>query len=626
MAASNAIITLVASEDFIIGAQVMVHSLLETNSTHGFTIAVMVTNNISNDNKQLLLSSGFDQVIEIDEIPNPNSPSSVHVQNWIDVGFTKLRIWSLVQFDTALYIDADCVIVSDITHLFTDNPYKDVTFAAAPDVFPPDHFNAGVLLIKPNINTFNTLLREMPYIESYDGGDTGFLNRCSLFREWYSSNNQRLHFGYNAQRIMHWFTKQKPSYWTQIEHKLKIIHYSSSPKPWNIKPSKRLVDRVEIIWHKHLIALNQEMNANGNRKITLNAQNHIIYKTKATHAQPRYVFNKIKALKMSKGNIEFGRIYDGDCKDNAVEFEQRFVVDCTERLNAFLQNRSGSESNEQSSCILNGIPKIIHQIWLGPRAVPRQYKIWSASWRTLNPKWKHMLWTDESLNSFKWKSAVNKSLFEMAQNYGEKSDILRLEILYECGGVYVDYDFECIQTLDVIDGNSNISCFFGLSNTGLMEINNAIIGCKPQHEILRDIWKSIQVICSDDDETQTIVKTGPIQVTRCVMNHYSKYDDLLILPTQCFYPLPNNMRYLPIVDRFRYYDDATVGVHHWGVSWNHKHANHVTMNENKNRKQKEREKSKKCQMKTDENVNIIDSIMNTSDNIALQSKIMSFLQ
>lgn len=27
---------------------------------------------------------------------------------------------------------------------------RDVDFAAAPDVFPPDKFNAGVLLIKPS--------------------------------------------------------------------------------------------------------------------------------------------------------------------------------------------------------------------------------------------------------------------------------------------------------------------------------------------------------------------------------------------------------------------------------------------------------------------------------------------
>lgn len=42
----------------------------------------------------------------------------------------------------------------------------------------------------------------------------------------------RLPFGYNAQRTLHWMTaKRTPGYWEAVQP-LKIIHYSSSPKPW----------------------------------------------------------------------------------------------------------------------------------------------------------------------------------------------------------------------------------------------------------------------------------------------------------------------------------------------------------------------------------------------------------
>ena len=41
------------------------------------------------------------------------------------------------------YIDADCMIKANPEIIFD----RKVDFAAAPDVFPPDHFNAGVLLI-----------------------------------------------------------------------------------------------------------------------------------------------------------------------------------------------------------------------------------------------------------------------------------------------------------------------------------------------------------------------------------------------------------------------------------------------------------------------------------------------
>jgi glycogenin glucosyltransferase len=50
---------------------------------------------------------------------------------------------------------------------------KTGSFAAAPDVFPPDRFNAGVLIIKPNLEVFQKLKEATQSLTSYDGGDTG---------------------------------------------------------------------------------------------------------------------------------------------------------------------------------------------------------------------------------------------------------------------------------------------------------------------------------------------------------------------------------------------------------------------------------------------------------------------
>ena len=54
-------------------------------------------------------------------------------------------------------------------------------------MFPPDCFNAGVLLIKPDIEYFKELLSQIEKHDSYDGGDTGFLN--SILRDkWWNGN------------------------------------------------------------------------------------------------------------------------------------------------------------------------------------------------------------------------------------------------------------------------------------------------------------------------------------------------------------------------------------------------------------------------------------------------------
>ena len=65
----------------------------------------------------------------------------------------------------------------------------------------------------------------------------GFLN--AYFPDWYTmSPESRLSFGFNAQRTLFWFTHEKcPGYWNSIQP-LKIVHYSSSPKPWEVEMSQ----------------------------------------------------------------------------------------------------------------------------------------------------------------------------------------------------------------------------------------------------------------------------------------------------------------------------------------------------------------------------------------------------
>ena len=55
----------------------------------------------------------------------------------------------------------------------------------------------------------------------------------------------RLPFGYNAQRTLHWMTYAKqPGYWRAVQP-LKVIHFSSSPKPWEQGKKK---GELEMVW------------------------------------------------------------------------------------------------------------------------------------------------------------------------------------------------------------------------------------------------------------------------------------------------------------------------------------------------------------------------------------------
>lgn len=88
--------------------------------------------------------------------------------------------------------------------------------------------------------------------------------------------------------------------------------------------------------------------------------------------------------------------------------------------------------------------------------------------------WTHRLWTDADVDSI---CLRNQHAYSAAPNYGQKSDILRYELLERHGGVYVDVDMECVRPLDDLHGQRGPSFYAGFSNTGTVELNNGIIGC-----------------------------------------------------------------------------------------------------------------------------------------------------
>jgi glycogenin glucosyltransferase len=93
------------------------------------------------------------------------------------------------------------------------------------------------------------MLSKINELPTYDGGDTGFLN--VYFPDWYKSG-VRLPYTFNCQRILQIFTqKRTDGYWNEVERKgIKIIHYSSSPKPWT-----QTICPADQIWKQYFMEL-----------------------------------------------------------------------------------------------------------------------------------------------------------------------------------------------------------------------------------------------------------------------------------------------------------------------------------------------------------------------------------
>ena len=87
------------------------------------------------------------------------------------------------------------------------------------------------------------------------------------------------------------------------------------------------------------------------------------------------------------------------------------------------------------------LPKIIHQIWLGDIEPPYSFM---KSVKDNHPDYDYRLWTDDNLPH----PLFNQDLFDKARYYPEKADILRYELLYRFGGLYIDADIICLKPLN----------------------------------------------------------------------------------------------------------------------------------------------------------------------------------
>jgi inositol phosphorylceramide mannosyltransferase catalytic subunit len=164
-----------------------------------------------------------------------------------------------------------------------------------------------------------------------------------------------------------------------------------------------------------------------------------------------------------------------DRQAEAFEWKQRYL-----RVQAELEPRPTASrpspstlsraSNEQL------IPPVFHQIWLGPDPVPEDYVAYRQTWIDRHPGWQLRVWTDDDLPE----DARRPEVYERLRTPVERANILRLELLWRFGGVYVDCDFECLRSIEPLLGG--LEFFAGYRKRG--HANNAIIGSVQAHAVL----------------------------------------------------------------------------------------------------------------------------------------------
>ena len=113
------------------------------------------------------------------------------------------------------------------------------------------------------------------------------------------------------------------------------------------------------------------------------------------------------------------------------------------------------------------IPRIIHYCWFGGKPLPSLAKKCLKSWKKYLPDYKVICWDENSFDVYA--HPFTKEAFE-SKKWAFITDYVRLYVLNEVGGVYMDSDVEVIKPIDEFLINSAFSSFESpyLIPTGLM--------------------------------------------------------------------------------------------------------------------------------------------------------------
>lgn len=211
------------------------------------------------------------------------------------------------------------------------------------------------------------------------------------------------------------------------------------------------------------------------------------------------------------------------------------------------------------------IQKVIHYCWFGGKRKPKLVRECIYSWKKYLPDYQLIEWNEKN---------SDLSLPFVKEAYQNKkwafvADYIRLQKLYEFGGVYLDTDMLVIRSFDDL---LNQNCFFGAEDSEF--ISAGIIGSVPKNKFIK---RCIDFYVELDFRSQKDIRmiTIPRIITNIFRQEYSFYNDFdqvfnsenhTIYPSQYFYPLPLYKKD-DFKDLKNYIKKDTYAVHLWNSSW-----------------------------------------------------------
>ena len=206
------------------------------------------------------------------------------------------------------------------------------------------------------------------------------------------------------------------------------------------------------------------------------------------------------------------------------------------------------------------IPKVIYYCWFGKGKKTPLFKKCIKSWEKYCPEYKIVCLDEDNFDITHNKYA--KQAYD-AMKWAFVSDYVRLKVLYERGGIYLDTDVELIKPLDdLIEGTG----YMGFDDNGIISTGLGF-ACEKGNEL-------VGALLADYDDIDFVKADGTYDITPCpdrntktmiklgmdINNKDQLFMGIRMLPEDYLCP----MKYYTGKKKIT---KNTYSIHHFGASW-----------------------------------------------------------
>ena len=209
---------------------------------------------------------------------------------------------------------------------------------------------------------------------------------------------------------------------------------------------------------------------------------------------------------------------------------------------------------------MGNIPRTIHYCWFGKSKMSFEMEAYIEGWKKILRGYEFVLWNESSFdvtgNDFAIEAYESKK-------WAFVSDYVRLKVLYEYGGIYLDTDIEVLKRFDELLDDD---CFMGFESKYVL--GTALMASTSGNkwiERLLESYENKHFITADGSfdlkpSTSYITDIAREECGLLFNNKIQQLDGFTVYPKDFFYP--KNM-YTGRIKR----TNNSFCIHHWNGSW-----------------------------------------------------------